>query len=140
MRVFAVIGCLALAAGFVAMPASGVGQGEQSPNYGVSGSYTFRTYCATCHGEKGKGDGPLAESLRFHPPDLTQIAKQNGGDYPAAEVRKIVDGRQPVDGRGGPDMPVWGDAFKNSETGFDDEKVDEKIASVVEHLKRLQEN
>ena len=140
MRVFAVIGGHALAAGFVAMPASGVGQGELSPNYGVSGSYTFRTYCATCHGEKGKGDGPLAESLRFHPPDLTQIAKQNGGDYPAAEVRKIVDGRQPVDGRGGPDMPVWGDAFKNSETGFDDEKVDEKIASVVEHLKRLQEN
>jgi mono/diheme cytochrome c family protein len=139
MRFLAVIGCLALAAGLAAIPASGVGQGEQSPTYGVAGSYTYRTYCATCHGEKGKGDGPLAESLRFHPPDLTQMAKENGGDYPADVARRIVDGREPIAGRGGPDMPVWGDAFKNSETGFDDEKVREKIEAVVEHLRRLQE-
>jgi mono/diheme cytochrome c family protein len=140
MRFLAVIGCLALAAGLAAIPASGTGQGEQAPTYGVSGSYTYRTYCATCHGEKGKGDGPLAESLRFHPPDLTQMAKQNDGDYPSDLVRQIIDGRQPIEGHGGPDMPVWGDAFKNSETGYDDEKVKLKIDSVVEHLKRLQEN
>jgi len=139
MRFIAVIGCLALAAGLVATSASGVGQQRDSPTYGVSGSYTYRTYCAACHGERGKGDGPLAESLRFHPPDLTQMAKRNGGDYPTQTVRKIVDGRRPVEGRGGPDMPVWGDAFKNAETGFDDEQVRAKIASVVDHVKALQE-
>ena len=139
MRCFAVIGCLALATGLVALPSAGTSQGKGSPTYGVSGSYTYRTYCATCHGPKGTGDGPLAESLRFQPPDLTQMAKLNGGTYPADKVEKIVDGRNPIDGHGGPDMPVWGDAFKNSETGFDDEKVKLKIRSVVDHLETLQE-
>jgi mono/diheme cytochrome c family protein len=139
MRFIAVIGCLALAAGLAGAPPSGVGLQEGSPTYGVSGSYTYRMYCASCHGEKGKGDGPLAENLRFHPPDLTEMAKRNGGDYPTSTIRRIVDGRDPVAGRGGPDMPVWGDAFKNVETGFDDEQVQLKIASVVDHLKTLQQ-
>jgi mono/diheme cytochrome c family protein len=89
----------------------------------VSGSYTYRTYCASCHGDKGKGDGPLAHSLRFAPPDLTRIAEANNGEYPADEVFQMIDGRKPLPGHGGPDMPVWGDAFKNTESGFDDDAV-----------------
>jgi hypothetical protein len=67
------------------------------------------------------------------------MAQRNGGRYPADKVAKIVDGREPVDGHGGPDMPVWGDAFKNPETGFDDEQVKLRIRSVVDHLETLQE-
>ncbi len=139
MRCFAAIGCLALAAALAAVPASGTDQGEESPTYGVAGRNTYRTYCATCHGEKGKGDGPLAENLRFHPPDLAEMAKRNGGEFPRKKVVKIVDGREPLDGHGGPDMPVWGDAFKNAETGFDDDKVRLKIRSVVDYVAKLQE-
>ncbi|MCG6923958.1 MAG: cytochrome c [Acidobacteria bacterium] len=139
MRFIAATGCLALAAGLAGAPASGVGPQERSSTYVVSGSYTYRTYCAGCHGEKGKGDGPLAENLQFLPPDLTQMAKRNGGDYPTSTIRRIVDGREPVEGRGGPDMPVWGDAFKNTETGFDDEQVRLKIASVVDYVRTLQQ-
>jgi hypothetical protein len=36
-------------------------------------------------------------------------------------------------------MPVWGDAFKNAEAGFDDEQVKQKIQSVVAHLEKIQE-
>jgi hypothetical protein len=54
-------------------------------------------------------------------------------------VARIVDGRDPVEGHGGPDMPVWGDAFKNADTGYDEEKVKEKIRAVVAHVKTLQE-
>ena len=36
-------------------------------------------------------------------------------------------------------MPVWGDAFKNTETGFDDEQVRLKIASVVDYVRTLQQ-
>ncbi len=139
MRFIVAIGCLALAAGLVLVPASGVGRPEESPADGVSGSYTYRTYCASCHGETGRGDGPLAESLRFHPPDLARLAKRNGGDYPEETITRIVDGRRPIEGRGGPDMPVWGDAFKNVETGFDEERVRLKIRSVVAHVKTLQD-
>jgi mono/diheme cytochrome c family protein len=105
---------------------------------GVAGSYAYRTYCASCHGTDGRGEGPLAESLRFHPPDLRLIAKKNGGEYPAEKVHRIVDGRKPLPGHGGPDMPVWGDAFRNPETGYDDAKVREKIRSVVDFVRTLQ--
>jgi mono/diheme cytochrome c family protein len=139
MRRFAATGCLALTAGLLGLPAIASAQAEESPTRTVEGSYTYRTYCATCHGPRGKGDGPLAQTLSFHPPDLTQMAQRNGGKYPASMVRKIVDGREPVDGHGGPDMPVWGDAFKNAETGFDEEAVQEKIRSVVDYVGTLQE-
>jgi hypothetical protein len=36
-------------------------------------------------------------------------------------------------------MPVWGDAFKNEDTGFDDARVKEKIRSVVDYIKTLQQ-
>jgi mono/diheme cytochrome c family protein len=105
---------------------------------GVSGAYTFRTHCAGCHGPDGKGEGPLAENLRYHPRDLTLIASRNGGSFPTEKVVRIVDGRDPVKGHGGPDMPVWGDAFKNADTGYDDKQVREKIRSVVEYLRTIQ--
>jgi hypothetical protein len=73
------------------------------------------------------------------PPDLTLLARKNGGRYPADLVARVVDGREPVDGHGGPDMPVWGDAFKNADTGFDNEKVRQKIRSVVDFVKTLQQ-
>lgn len=139
MRFIAVTGCLALTVGLAFAPASGIGEQAGSPAYTVSGSNTYRTYCASCHGEKGQGDGPLAENLRFHPADLTGLARRNGGEYPAETIRRIVDGRDPVEGRGGPDMPIWGDAFKNAETGFDEAQVRQKVAAVVDHVERLQE-
>jgi len=139
MRILTATCGLTVALGLLALPESGAGQDEGSPTYGVSGSYNYRTYCASCHGVDGRGDGPLAENLRFAPPDLTLLARKNGGRYPGDLVARVVDGRQPVDGHGGPDMPVWGDAFKNADTGFDNEKVKEKIRSVVAYLKTLQQ-
>jgi mono/diheme cytochrome c family protein len=149
MRCFGPIGCLLLAA-VLGEAADAPGQSSPAPGqakpasptdsgvYGVSGSYAYRTYCASCHGADGRGEGPLAESLRFHPPDLTLIAKRHGGEYPAEKIQRIVDGRKPLPGHGGPDMPIWGDAFKNAETGFDDAKVKEKIRGVVDYLRTLQ--
>jgi mono/diheme cytochrome c family protein len=113
-------------------------QGKDPAVYGVSGAYNFRTYCASCHGADGKGAGPLAESLRFHPPDLTLLVRRSGGEYPAEKVNRIIDGRKPLEGHGGPDMPIWGDAFKNPETGYDEQSVKEKIRSVVDFLRTLQ--
>jgi mono/diheme cytochrome c family protein len=139
MRLFSATCGLAVAIGFVGAPESGFCQDQESPTYGVSGSYNYRTYCATCHGVDGTGDGPLAENLRFVPPDLTLMARKNGGRYPANLVARIVDGRKPVDGHGGPDMPVWGDAFKNPDTGFDNAKVQQKIRSVVDFIETLQQ-
>jgi mono/diheme cytochrome c family protein len=129
------LGALAAAsgAGQVAPPAGG-----DPAVRGVSGAYAYRTYCASCHGTDGKGEGPLAESLRFRPPDLTLIAKRHGGSYPTEKIHRIVDGRDPLAGHGGPDMPIWGDAFRNADTGYDNAQVDQKIRSVVEFVRTLQ--
>ena len=150
MRCLGSGGCLLLVAALAAgadkpLPPGPVpGQAKPAPApadpgiAGVPGAYAYRTYCASCHGADGKGEGPLAENLRFRPPDLSLMAKRNGGEYPAETVHRIVDGRRPLPGHGGPDMPIWGDAFKNPETGFDEAKVREKIRVVVDHLRTLQ--
>lgn len=105
---------------------------------GTSGDALFKTYCASCHGKSAKGDGPLADSLRFRPPDLTLIAKRNKGKFDAEKVYSIVDGRQPVKGHGGTDMPVWGDAFKRSVDSYSEKAVKARIDALVEYLKSIQ--
>jgi mono/diheme cytochrome c family protein len=111
---------------------------EDEPTAAV-GSALYKTYCAVCHGPAGKGDGPLAEHLRFLPPDLTKFASRNAGEYPADRVFRMIDGRDPVKGHGGPDMPVWGDAFKNTREGFDEGKVKVKVKALVQHIATIQD-
>lgn len=104
----------------------------------VTGGEVYRTYCATCHGPTGRGDGPLASSMKRPPTDLTEIAKRNGAEYPSELVFRTIDGRTPVRGHGGPDMPVWGDAFARSRDGGDAAAVKERIDSLVEFIRTLQ--
>jgi mono/diheme cytochrome c family protein len=105
----------------------------------VAGSDVYRSYCAVCHGTSARGDGSLAGSLRTRPADLTRLAQRNGGTFPRDEVVRTVDGRRPVKGHGGGDMPVWGDAFRQSSDGGDEAAVAARISAVVEHLDLLQE-
>src|SRR5262245_51926027 len=60
------------------------------------GGNDYQTYCASCHGESGRGDGPVAEFLALTPADLTNLARKNGGTFPAARLAQIIDGRQEV--------------------------------------------
>lgn len=103
-----------------------------------NGSALFRSYCASCHGAEGKGDGPLAANLRVIPSDLTRIAERNHGKFDADKVRRAVDGRGPKEIHGGSDMPVWGDAFKRAGEGYSEAKVEERIGALVEHISTLQ--
>lgn len=109
----------------------------QAPS-AVTGDYLFRTYCAACHGTSAKGDGPLADSMRRRPADLTQIAAKNKGVFPADQVQQTIDGRSPVKGHGGPDMPVWGDVFARSEGGSDPAVVQARIKALVMYLQGIQ--
>jgi universal stress protein A len=111
---------------------------EQPLKQSVPGAETFRTYCATCHGTSARGDGPLASSMRRKPANLTEIAKRNGGVFPSEMVFKVIDGRQPIRGHGGPDMPAWGDAFSRSREAGDDERVKSVIKALVDYLEGIQ--
>jgi len=112
---------------------------KPAPKDSYVGSSEYRRYCATCHGPSGRGDGVLADRLRFRPPDLTLLARRDGGKWDGDTVARIIDGRDPVKGHGGADMPVWGDAFKSSGEGYDDEAVKTRIQAIVGYLESLQE-
>ena len=78
----------------------------------VSGAKLFQTYCAVCHGTNGKGNGPAALALKTPPPDLTLLAKNNGGNFPGKRVvLELTDPTQAP--HGNKDMPIWGDVFRS---------------------------
>lgn len=88
-------------------------RGEESAE--DKGASLYRTHCASCHGIGGKGDGPVASSLKVEVPDLTRIAARHGGQFPEEQIQKIIDGRTTRPPHGPRDMPVWGDVFRSGD-------------------------
>ncbi len=126
------------AAGAIALPTAWAQPPAEAVLSGTSGDALFKTYCGSCHGKSAKGDGPLADSLRFRPADLTLIAKRNGGKFDSDKAYRTIDGRDTIKGHGGTDMPVWGDAFKRSDEGYSEKAVKARIQSIVDYLKSIQ--
>jgi nucleotide-binding universal stress UspA family protein/mono/diheme cytochrome c family protein len=129
-----------LAAGLLLAPGVATAQttGSATTKQTIAGGELYRTYCASCHGTAARGDGPLASMMIRKPADLTEIAKRNGGLFPSELVFRTIDGQQPIRGHGGPDMPVWGDAFNRSREGGSPEKVKQLIQSLVDFLEAIQ--
>jgi mono/diheme cytochrome c family protein len=82
------------------------------------GKQEYSISCAICHGASGKGDGPLAASLKKPAADLTNIAKKNAGVFPFDRLYEVIDGRQAVEAHGPRDMPVWGKEYTLEATGL----------------------
>ena len=74
----------------------------------TDGARLFRQHCASCHGDTGRGDGPVAERLKTPPPALTTLARRHAGAFPTEYVYRIIDGREERRVHGGRNMPVWG--------------------------------
>ena len=107
------------------------------------GQSHYQRYCSVCHGEQGRGKGPLVEYLKITPTDLTQITKQNGGQFPFWRVYRIVDGREEVRGHGTRAMPIWGDEIRMDETKalpqFQEDLVAGRIWQLISYLESIQE-
>jgi len=131
-----------VAAALLVLAAGPAARSEDEPQYSpFNGKVTFKTFCMNCHGVEGRGDGPLAETLRIPPTDLTQLAATSGGTYPAERVRASIDGQKQVRGHGLREMPVWGDAllWPEEDTPERREHVVRKIGELVEYVRTLQE-
>lgn len=106
-----------LAASFVAcmvaIPAYAQSQGtDKGTDKGIDiGKYEYETYCALCHGKTGTGDGPFSMLVNKKVPDLTTLAKNNGGVFPFARAYDIVEGKIELPGHGTREMPIWGDHY-----------------------------
>jgi mono/diheme cytochrome c family protein len=102
------------------------------------GRQLFATYCASCHGPSGHGDGPVGGALHVRPPDLALLAKRNGDQFVAARIERIIDGRAVMTAHGTMEMPVWGDAFTRRE-GLSEPSVKARIQAIVRYLASIQE-
>ena len=111
-------------------------QAASGPN--VPGAQAFQTYCASCHGASGKGDGPVAGDLRRRLPDLTEYSTRNGGVFPSERLQRIIDGRD-ISAHGTREMPVWGDAFRILPGGLSEQQIQQRIESIVQFLRGIQQ-
>jgi mono/diheme cytochrome c family protein len=104
----------------------------------LTGGDSFRFYCASCHGDSGRGDGPTAAVLKTKPADLTTLSRRNGGAFPRQRTVDIVTGSgRAVPAHGAPDMPLWGPIFRALDTS--DARVRQRIDNIVSHIETLQE-
>lgn len=109
------------------------------------GAREYQKDCADCHGKGGKGDGLYSVNAKAPLPDLTTLAKRNGGSFPNARVERSIDGRLAIKAHGTSDMPAWGKEYLRrageyyGEVAYDPEAyVRERVTALVAHLERLQ--
>jgi len=103
----------------------------------LQGPDIFREHCAACHGADGRGNGPAAAALKNTPPDLTSIAKRNGGVFPEERVRSIVAGNEVLISHGSREMPIWGEIFHQIENDRDYGHV--RMQNITDYLKSIQQ-
>ena len=104
------------------------------------GHATYLRYCGACHGPDGHGDGIAGTFMRPKPADLTQIAKHNGGTFPTIKMMRYIDGTEDVRAHGDPDMPVWGEIFRDQSTWDIARRADVrgKLLVITEYLQTIQ--
>jgi mono/diheme cytochrome c family protein len=112
----------------------------QETSYGQA---EYLNSCAMCHGESGKGDGPLAGDLYKAPADLTRLSARNGGAFPAWLVFATIDGRHVADQRDYRDMPIWGERFLEDDAkkyglNAGEAVTAERILQLTEYIQSLQ--
>jgi mono/diheme cytochrome c family protein len=104
-----------------------------------AGAELYKRYCAVCHANDGKGNGPPPASSQFKesPPDLTTLAQRHDGKFPDGYVSDVLRGGVKMSDHGSAEMPVWGVAFKTSNT-TGDAQVAARIKNLTYYLKSIQ--
>ena len=101
----------------------------------LDGKTMFHEYCAVCHGDNGKGNGPAADALKKAPADLTQVARKNGGVFPEIKVQRMITGEDEVGAHGNRAMPIWGNIFRSM---GNKEGETLRVNALMEYVKELQ--
>jgi mono/diheme cytochrome c family protein len=104
-----------------------------------SGARLYARFCASCHGDKGHGDGVVAASFNIMVPDLTRIARRQGA-FPEDQIRRIIDGRKPLRPHGSRAMPVWGFEFYAQSADKPDPQrtTEDMVARLTDYVRSIQ--
>lgn len=104
------------------MEVSSIGEMMESADIS-KGKALYETYCTSCHGMSGKGDGPAAVSLRPKPKNLTDSAYMSSLNdqylYDVINKGGVAVGKSPF-------MPGWGTTLS-----------DEDIADIISYIRSL---
>ena len=105
------------------------------PTRTIDAGEMFKAYCAVCHGDQAKGNGPAAEALVKPPAELTQISRRNGCTFPKVKVMRVIDGSDAVAAHGSRAMPIWGNVFRT----FENEQTKLlRVNALMEYLQKIQ--
>ncbi len=128
---------------FISMGSAGQETGKKEvirkpapPTSMASGKQMYTSYCASCHGTKGTGDGPAASAMKNPPSDLTALARQNKGEFPYARVQQAIRGDVNLPAHGSKDMPVWGPLFWSMDK--ESAAVQLRVKNLTDYVKSLQ--
>lgn len=113
LLVFTVILAVALLSTPIAVQAGEVDQGKK----------LYGQFCASCHGQSGKGDGPAAAALNPKPRDHT--SKEYMSKMSDEDIFKVIKNGGASIGKS-PLMPPWGASLK-----------DDQINDVIAYIRTL---
>lgn len=130
--------------GMLTIALASMGLGSFAADKSSLGKQEYESNCIACHGADGKG-GAYVDFLKSTPPDLTQLAKKNGGVFPLERVYEVIDGRQQVKSHGAHDMPIWGKDYQVKagqhfvDSPYDPELyVRSRILALIDYLNKMQ--
>jgi mono/diheme cytochrome c family protein len=103
----------------------------------ASGSEMYQSYCASCHGPKGLGDGPVAPYLKSAMPNLSTLTRENKGSFPTLRVSQVIRGEVSVKTHGVPEMAVWGPVFLSLDQS-QEPVVRIRVANLANYIESLQ--
>jgi mono/diheme cytochrome c family protein len=126
-------------AGLAPTTAGPAQESQLPPTYVPPGRQIYKEHCAACHGSDGRGNGPVARSLRKPPSDLTTLAKRHGGAFPEDYVTNVLRFGLGFSAHGSSEMPVWGPIFQDLEH-YNEAAVRQRIKNLCEYLESIQRN
>ena len=103
----------------------------------TKGKQMYVEFCASCHGMNGRGHGPVSNTLKTPPVDLTVLSRNHHGVYPGTHVMTVLDFGSNVPAHGTADMPVWGPTLGKISLPNSEERM-LRISNLSRYLKSLQ--
>lgn len=120
--------------GSLALSPASLGGADDTPAVDW-GRDLYMSFCVSCHGWTGKGDGPAGPALTTPPADLTRLSARNGGKFPRTKIQRYLEGELPVTAHGSREMPIWGKVFRRESTGAETRM---QFFALTEYLESIQ--
>lgn len=107
-----------------------------------SGHTLYERHCAKCHGADATGSTADTGKETIKAPDLTGIAKKNGGTLPLWETYEVVSGNKVVAEHRTRAMPIWSRELAKA-PGINQENAESivrgRILAILAYLSTIQE-